>query len=122
MAPDIKQVLDEVRTRLRHHFTLREVERAQDTLARWKELGIYPYDQPPVTREEETERRIFDIYATHLNQFPAFADSSVANRRLMLRLLQELVRAEPTRVARVLDQLVSFPVEKEDEVSELLEA
>lgn len=122
MAADVKQILDAARTQLRQHFAIREVEEAQDTLAQWKSIGLYPYENEPANVDQETERRIFDIYATHLSQFSDFFDSSPKNKRLMLRLLQELVRSEPTRVARVLDDLISFPEEKEDEVSELLMA
>ena len=122
MASDVEQMIDVARTRLRQHFAMREAEQAHDIIARWIEKGIYPYEGEPENIDEETERRIFDIYATHLNKFPDFTDSSLRNKRLMLRLLQELVCSEPTRVARVLDDLISFPDEKEDEVSELLQA
>ena len=123
LTDDLRVILDAVRSRLREHFTLREAERAHDTVAEWKELDIYPYEGPPKDPDEENERRIFDIYATHLHQiFPDFAKSSARQKRLTLRLFQELVRAEPTRIARVLDEVLTFPEEKEDEVRLLLGA
>jgi len=122
MTPDGRQLLDEARLKLRQHFTLREVERAQETLAFWKETGLYPYRGIPANRDEEAERRIFDIYASHLNQLSFFAESSYATKRLMLKFVRELVDSDPIRVARILDELLAFPEEKQEEVSDLLRA
>ena len=122
LSSDLRQILDAARARLREHFTLREAEQAQDTVADWKELGIYPYDNEATSDSEINERRIFDIYATHLDQiFPEFGRSRVRHKGLTLRLIRELVHTEPTRMARILDELLSFPEGKEEEVRELLE-
>ena len=121
MTPDLRQILDAARAKLREHFALREAAKAQDVLAHWKEQDIYPYEAGPRNDEELNERRIFDIYATHLNQiFPDFAALTPRNRCLVLQLLRELVACEPTRVARVLDSLVDFPEEKEEAIRELI--
>lgn len=121
LSADVRQLLDAARKKLREHFTLREAECAQDVLDLWKEEALYPYHGAPTTPEEGSERRIFDIYATHLHQiFPDFAQASYKSKTLTLKLLQELVKSEPTRVARVLDALLDFPEEKEDEVLQLV--
>lgn len=121
LSPDLRLMMDSARAKLREHFTLREVERAQDTLAGWREAELYPYSDDPKSDADANERRIFDIYATHLNQiFPDFGGNSTRTQGLVLRLLQELVRTEPIRVARVLDDLLDFPEEKEEQVIELV--
>ncbi len=121
LAPDVRQILDAVRGKLREHFALREAERAQDVLTEWQRLGMYPYEGQARSDAEVNERRIFDIYATHLNQiFPGLAQSPSPNRRLVLRLIQELVQTEPTRMARILDEVVDFPEEKEEEILDLI--
>lgn len=123
LSPDVRQLLDAARRQLREHFTLREAELAQETIEEWKEQGLYPFVEPARNDAEINERRIFDIYATHLNQiFPDFTSARPRHKRLTLRLIQELVRTEPTRMARILDDLLEFPEEKEDEVLELLHA
>jgi hypothetical protein len=120
LSPDVKQLLDAARTRLRQHFALREAEQARVLIRHWQESGLYPYQGTPADSREENERRIFDIYASHLNQiFPDFAGSTGRNKRLMLRFIQELIRTDPTRVARVIDEVLEFPEEKEEEVMEL---
>lgn len=122
LCSDVAQLLDAARAKLREHFTLREAERAQDTLRDWKDLGLYPYDEEPKSDIDATERRIFDIYSTHLNQIlPEWAASRPRLKRLTLRLLQELIRTQPTRVAQILDELVDFPEEKQEEVLELIQ-
>lgn len=121
MTPDVKQLLDKTRLKLRQHFTLREIERAQDTLTQWKDAGLYPYRGEAADRDEETERRVFEIYATHLSQLAVFKEATYTTKRLLLRLIQELVKTDPTRVARLLDELLAFPDEKQEEVADLVQ-
>lgn len=121
LSDDVRQILDASRAKLREHFTMREAEMARDTLEAWKADGLYPYAAPPRSDDEVNERRIFEIYATHLNHiFGDFRDSSAKNKRLTLALIRELVREQPTRVARILDELVTFPEEKEEQILELV--
>jgi hypothetical protein len=123
LCADVRQLLDVVRRKLREHFTLREAEEAQDTLQEWREQGLYPYGAAIRDEAEANERRIFDIYATHLNQiFPDFSAARPRYKRLTLRLIQELVRSEPTRMARVLDELLNFPEDKEETILGLVGA
>ena len=123
LSPDVRQLLDAARAKLREHFTLQEARRAVDTLERWREEDIYPYALDARDDREANERRIFDIYATHLHQiFPDFAGASLRSKRLTLSLLRELVASEPTRVARVLDQVLDFPEDKEEAILELMHA
>lgn len=121
LSDDVRQILEVVRARLREHFTLREAELARDTIVAWQEDGLYPYTAPARSEDEQNERKIFDIYATHLHHiFDDFRESSIKNKRLTLALIRELVRAEPIRVARILDELVTFPEEKEEQILELV--
>lgn len=121
MAPDFVAILDIARGMLRRHFSNREVERGRDLIAQWREEGLYPYEGEPADESQERERRVFDIYATHLSQFANFAQSNARNRRLILRLIQELVRVEPVGVARLLDDIAEFPEDKQIEVKGILQ-
>ncbi len=120
LYPDLRQLLDAARAKLREHFALREAEDAQDIIAFWKETGLYPYEEQPRTPTETNERRIFDIYATHLDRiFTDFSGASPRTKRLVLRLIQELVHADPVRVATILDELITFPEEAEEKIMAL---
>jgi hypothetical protein len=123
LSGDVRMLLDEARRKLREHFTLREAEHAHDTITDWKAVGLYPYHGEPKDEQEFAERRIFEIYATHLDQIsPDFATANAANKRLILQLIQELVHCQPTRVARILDGVVDFPEIKELAILELVQA
>lgn len=120
LYPDLRQILDAARAKLREHFALREAEEAQDLLEYWKETGMYPYAEPARNELEANERRIFDIYATHLDRiFTDFSGGSPRMKRLVLRMVQELVHADPVRVAAILDELLSFPEEIEEKILKL---
>ena len=120
LCADVRQLLDAARARLREHFALREAEDAQDLLAFWRRTGLYPYSGSPKDTAEEAERKVFDIYATHLNRiFADFAESSSKNKRLVLRMMQELARRDAVSVARILDELLQFPEETLEEIQEL---
>jgi len=117
---DMRQLLDAARSQLREHFALREAEEAQDVLAYWKETGIYPYGATLQNEVEANERRIFDIYATHMERiFSDFASASTRIKRLVLRMVQELVHADPVRMATLLDEMITFPEEMEEKILEL---
>ncbi|MCK5863212.1 MAG: ATP-binding protein [Candidatus Hydrogenedentes bacterium] len=120
LYPDLRQLLDAARAKLREHFTLREAEEAQDVIDFWKESSLYPYASAPRTPAEINEQRIFDIYATHLDRiFTDFSTVSLRTKRLVLRLIQELVHADPVRVASILDELITFPEEAEEKIMAL---
>ena len=120
LYPDLRQLLDAARAKLREHFTLREAEEAQDVIGFWRETGLYPYEGAPRTQAETNERRIFDIYATHLDRiFTDFSAVPLRTKRLVLRLIQELVHADPVRVASILDELITFPEEAEEKIMAL---
>lgn len=120
LHPDIRQLLDAVRLKLREHFSLREAASALDVLDYWKETGLYPYAETAADDKEENERRIFDIYATHLERiFTDFSSATLRTKRLVLRLMQELVHSDPVRVAGILDELITFPEEIEEQILEL---
>jgi hypothetical protein len=117
LYPDLRQLLDAARAKLREHFTLREAEEAQEVVTYWRETGLYPFEGAARTEAEANERRIFDIYATHLDRiFTEFSGAPLRTKRLVLRLLQELVHADPVRVASILDELITFPEEAEERI------
>jgi hypothetical protein len=120
LHPDIRQLLNASRLKLREHFALREAESAIEVLDYWKETGLYPYSGTPADNQEANERRIFDIYSTHLERiFSDFSGATLRTKRLVLRLMQELVHSDPVRMAGILDELITFTEEMEEQILEL---
>lgn len=121
LAGDVRVLVEAARQALRKHFAKREEERARDLIALWRENGLYPYEGEPANEQAALERRIFDIYAVHLANAREFAETPQRAKRLTFRMLQELVALSPTRVARVVDEMLSFPEAKEAEIRSLTE-
>lgn len=122
MVNDVRQIVDAARVVLRKHFSQKENERSKDLIEQWQESGVYPYSGTPENDDEARERRILNVYATHVNQSAVFSDASPASKRFVLRLLRELVHKDPIRVARVIDELVTFPEEKAGEVLAIIQS
>lgn len=122
LAPDLQAILAEARAALRRHFALREAQVAQDVLARWRQAGLYPYPNGPEDSAEVLERRIFDIYASQLNRVPDFTEAGPRVKRLVLRLLKEVIHMQPVDVARILDDVLNLPPEEKETVEGLLES
>jgi len=121
LHPDTRAILQECRNILRRHFNLREAEDGQATLEVWKRSGLYPYAGEPQTQRELQERKVFDIYATHLyRMFEEFAEAPHRVQRVVLRMLQELSRRDAIETAKILDELIAVTnveVSPSDDVS-----
>ena len=120
LCPDIPKLMDAARIALRQHFGRRVAERTEDLLRSWRDSGLYPYEAAPANADEVRKRQIFDLYAVHINQNSSFSETSAANKRLVFRLLREIVEVDPKRAPRILDDFLSFGPEKDREVSRLL--
>ncbi|HOQ88564.1 MAG TPA: ATP-binding protein [Candidatus Hydrogenedentes bacterium] len=108
LHPDVRLILQECRNILRRHFNLREAEDAQHTLELWKRIGLYPYEGEPQSQKDLQERKVFDIYATHLyRMFDEFAEAPFRVQRVVLRMLQELSRRDAIETAKILDELIA---------------
>lgn len=107
MSDDVRQLLQVSRAALRRYFRRRDQERATDLLTHWRETGVYPYEAD--AQVDERERNVVDQYAAQLGKSAEFAEISNWNKGLVLRLVRELLQADPVRVARVLDAYVTLP-------------
>jgi hypothetical protein len=121
MAADVRQLTATARETLRGHFARRLDDLQRDRVDRWVEAGVYPYDGEPASEEETAERRVFDIYAAHLEQFGGFGGLASRSKRLAFRMLRELVQANPMALPRILDDLATLPRDQEEAVRSLLE-
>lgn len=121
LAPDVRTLVEAARGVLRDHFRRRAAERHRDQLALWRDAGVYPYRGDAESERETQERRLFDLYATHVNAHLGESVADLPRKRLVLRMVQELVRLDPIRLARVLSESASWSSEAESAVMELIE-
>ncbi|MCW2667739.1 MAG: hypothetical protein JWN57_2701 [Frankiales bacterium] len=88
-------------------------------LASWRDEGTYPYGRPPRNQVERAERGLFDEVA--LAASPVLRSTDKGGRGLSLRLLREAVEAAPSRLGRVLAQVVGLPENSLRDLNRLLD-
>jgi hypothetical protein len=116
---DLTAVIDTARAAARSYFNKRTREHEGETIARWKEEGVYPYEEPePGAQVAIAERALFDIVATTAASTLDVSDAP--SKRLSLQLLREAVE-HPTSLRRIIEDVLDLPEEKRAELVDLLE-
>ena len=121
LASDVRTLVGAARGVLREHFARRAAESRRELLDFWRDAGVYPYAGDAKSDQEAVERRLFDLYAAHVTEQLGSGIADLPRKRLVLRMVQELVRLDPLRMARVLSESASWPSEAESELMELVE-
>jgi hypothetical protein len=106
---------------MRDHFRRRASEKAAGLVEEWQRANVYPYQGQPTTAVEEAERQVFNVVALNVNHFlPTFQEADEKTKRLQLRLLRHAVQNAPADLSRILTEVLDLPVEKRQELSDLL--
>ncbi|MFZ4603858.1 MAG: ATP-binding protein [Caulobacterales bacterium] len=114
--------IDEAKRILRDHFRARAAEEARGLVDQWKEENVYPYRGEPKTTAEVVERQVFNIAALNVNAFlPKFAEADPKAKQLQLRLLRHAIETGPDDALRFLMEALELPVERRQELAELLD-
>jgi hypothetical protein len=89
LQPDLKQLLDAAKEKMREHFRRRAAEEARGLVEQWRKEEVYPYLGTPEGPIEEAERQVFDVMALNVHEYlPDFGESSKENKRMSFRLLR----------------------------------
>jgi hypothetical protein len=117
---DLSTVIDKARAAARSYFNKRTREHEGDTIARWKQEGVYPYAEEPEpdAKVAQAERALFDIVATTAASTLDVSDAPA--KRLSLQLLREAVE-NPTSLRRIIEDVLDLSEEKRTELVDLLE-
>jgi hypothetical protein len=120
---DVGEVVELAREQLRGHIRERLAEEAQDVVAEWKELEIYPYRNAAAsTAIEAAERQVFDIVAVSVNEVhPSFRDADRGQKELTLALIRQALESNPSSLTAILRDVVKLPQAEQDSFAELLE-
>ena len=109
MREDAQEVLNEAR-RAAHKFLRRSFK--QRALSLTEELidqRIYPYSSAATGPDVEEEKKLFAHFALHIRQSVGSYDKmNLDNKRLLFKLLQELLHREPMAVAEVLSGVLKL--------------
>jgi hypothetical protein len=107
---------------MRAHFRRRASEKAAGLVEEWQRENVYPYEGQPTTVVEVAERQVFNVVALNVNNFlPNFREADEKTKRLQLRLLRHAIERAPADLSKILTEVLDLPVEKRQELSELLD-
>jgi hypothetical protein len=122
LQPDLAQLLDHAKIKLRDHFRQQSAARAANLVDDWKKQGVYPYKNEPNTVLERVERQVFDVLAINVNEYlPDFQQNGVKSKRFALRLLKQGLEQSPAELQTIIQEVLDLPEEKWKELASLLE-
>lgn len=122
LDPELRKLLDPARVAMRDYFRKRAAENASSVVEEWKREKVYPFQDPPKTLLEETERQVFDVVALNLHSYlPNFEKTDPKNKKLSLTLLRQGIESGPEAVRRILRDVLELPIEKQEELAGLLD-
>jgi hypothetical protein len=121
MRPEVSKAIEAAKNLVRVHYKEKLKNKGPRVIQEWKEKRIYPYDVTEENPVEKAERETFDIIALNVNEFvPDFESQGVASKKLFLRLLRQVIEDDTEALQEILENLVSLPSEKKEELAELL--
>lgn len=105
---------DYVRKRL-HHYS-------GEFINELKSKGLYPYKDKADSLLEESKRQVFDIVALQVNEYlPDFENQDDKSKKFTLSLIKEALEKDSTSLQRILTEVIELPLEKREELVEILE-
>ncbi|WP_149196669.1 ATP-binding protein [Luteimonas suaedae] len=119
---DVADILAAVKTKVREHFRHRLLQHRSETIQRWKNENIYPYeDKAEVNATEQIERQVFDILAVNVeDHLPDFDEAPPKSKRLTFRLLSQAIRENPDSVLAIMDEVLNLKKGEQDDLATLL--
>ncbi|MBV1734258.1 MAG: ATP-binding protein [Candidatus Desulforudis sp.] len=122
MNPVLRELVQRAENVVRIYFREKLAIEASDTIRDLKDEGVYPYQGSPANEIDNAKRQIFDICAVKIHQFdPNFIKSPTTSKRLTLRLIKEAIDQNPTTLKKILTEVLSLPVDTQEEFADLLE-
>jgi hypothetical protein len=113
MHPEIKAFLDAARDILRRHFRERREALTAELLQQWQADGVYPYAADAASEPETAARKRFDACALAIRSCSDNFDIlSVVEKKLIFRLLRELLESKPDTSLDVLNEVLGLPAKK----------
>ncbi|NJC00233.1 hypothetical protein GGR63_000120 [Xanthomonas sp. 3272] len=120
---DVADILSNVKVKVREHFRHRILQHRSETIQRWKDEKIYPYeDKAEVNASEQIERQVFDILAVNVeDHLPSFDEAPSKSKKFTFRLLAQAIRENPDSVRTIMDEVLNLKKEEQDDLATLLQ-
>jgi len=119
MHPETVAFLDAARDILRRHFRERREELTAELVQQWHADGVYPYDGEPTDKADRAARKRFDGCALAIRAYSDNFDIlTVVEKKLLFRLLREVLETNPDGTTLVAD-LLGVPPKRRRELQKL---
>ncbi len=122
LRDDAQQVFAEAR--LKAHRFLRSSfhERAATLSEELKEQRLYPFPSAPKDRLRESEEKLFSQCALHIKQgIGSYEKMNLPNKRLLFKLLQEVLHREPSRAAEIVTAVLKLSPDEKRTLEKMVE-
>lgn len=121
MSADFTKIMDVVKIKTKDYFRARKAEEARNIVDRWKEEGVYPYKEEPVTNVEVLERQVFDIVSSQISEYmPSFDKNTEETKKFQLALIKRGLEDSPEHLIKIIQEVLNLPGEKVSELHDLL--
>lgn len=122
MRDDAQQVF--IAARLEAHRFLRRSfrARAQSLTDELIDQRVYPYSSAPKSAVKEAEKKLFGQFALHIKQsIGSYDKMNLDNKRLLFKLLQEVLQNDASRVVEILNGVLKLTSEDRKSLQKLVE-
>ncbi len=122
MRDDAQQVFLAARLEA-HRFLRRSFKaRAQSLTDELIDQRIYPYSSAPKSELKEAEQKLFSQFALHIKQsIGSYDKMNLDNKRLLFKLLQEVLQNDAGRVVEILNSVLKLTAEDRKALLKLVE-
>lgn len=118
---DLNKICDHAIKAIKDYFQKRLLEKARDTIEKWKEEEIYPYKNEPQTPIESAERKVFEIIALNINEnLPDLEQADKKTRIFQFRMLRQAIEKSPQDLQSIIQEVLQLPPKKQEQLAELL--
>lgn len=123
LHPDLEAILTAAKGAIKDHFRRRMQENQGQVIMRWKNDGVYPFeDKKSLNPVEKAERQVFDILAVQVeSHLPNFAEADAQSRKFTFRLLAKAICENPGSIPKLFGDVLKLKKEDQEELIGLLQ-
>jgi len=123
MQVEGKELLNEACKKVNEHFKKRKEEEDQARLNKWKDLGIYPFeDSGDLGSIEKAKRGLFDIIASKVeDSLPKFEKADNRTKKFTFKLLSQSLQDNPQSIQKIITEVLNLNQEEQNNFAQLLD-
>lgn len=117
-----KALLDQATIKLNQHFKEIKEQENFERLQRWKNEGIYPFEeQEDMGSIEIAKREIFDIIASKVeDSLPKFEKVDNQTKKFTFQLLSQAIQENPQSMQKIMTEVLNLKQDEQDDFAKLL--